>query len=72
MSPSSADWTSLSSRLYTGCRFVFWLQARVRAFSDRGYWSGVAICFSIRQPMTRASSGDNSTDMAALPQGPTP
>lgn len=32
----------------------------VRALSDSGYWSGVAISFSSSEPMTRASSADNS------------
>src|SRR5437763_565815 len=44
----------------TGSRLLFWLHAFTRALSDRGYWSGVVICFSMRQPMTRASSADSS------------
>jgi len=33
------------------------------AFNDSGYWSGVVICFSMRQPMTRASMGESSMFM---------
>src|SRR5947208_9255558 len=50
----------------TGSRLLFWLHAFTRALSDRGYWSGVVICFSMRQPMTRASSADSSMFIVAV------
>src|ERR1035437_2375545 len=39
----------------SGARFDFWLQASASVFNVIGYMSGVAACFSIRQPNTRAS-----------------
>src|ERR1700740_1942440 len=43
-----------------GWRLLFWLHANTRALTDSGYWSGVVICFSMRQPITRASSAESS------------
>src|SRR4051812_1734042 len=39
----------------SGSRLLFWLQALTSAFKDSGYWSGVVICFSMSEPMMRAS-----------------
>src|SRR3989440_2129401 len=50
----------------TGSRLLFWLHAFTRAWSDRGYWSGVVMCFSMRQPITRASSADSSMFIVAF------
>src|SRR5579864_8546262 len=47
----------------TGSRLLFWLHAFTSAFNDSGYWSGVVICFSMRQPITRASIGESSIFM---------
>src|ERR1700751_742958 len=47
----------------TGSRLLFWLHALTSALSDSGYWSGVVICFSMRQPITRASIGESSMFM---------
>src|SRR5215469_14143901 len=47
----------------TGSRLLFWLHALTSAFNDSGYWSGVVICFSMRQPITRASIGESSMFM---------
>src|SRR5688572_4794036 len=55
-SASSVSCTARSSSSSTGSRLLFWLHAFVSALSDSGYWSGVVIAFSIRLPMTRASS----------------
>src|SRR3977135_1407498 len=54
----------------SGSRLLFWLQAFTRALSDRGEWSGVVICFSMRQPITRASSGDSSIFIRWVPRSP--
>src|SRR5690606_7123863 len=59
MSPSSVSWTVRSSSCITGSRLLFWLHALVSAFTERGYWSGVVIAFSIRQPITRISVGES-------------
>ncbi len=64
ISPSTTACTSRSSSASTGWRLLFWLHALTSAFSESGYWSGVAICFSIRQPMTRASWGVSSMGIA--------
>src|SRR5579863_6161363 len=47
----------------TGSRLLFWLHALTSAFNDSGYWSGVVICFSMRQPIMRASIGESSMFM---------
>src|SRR5215472_9164243 len=47
----------------TGSRLLFWLHALTSAFNDSGYWSGVVICFSMRQPITRASIDESSMFM---------
>jgi hypothetical protein len=60
MSESTACCTTVSLSSSTGSRLVFWLHALVSAFNESGYWSGVVISFSIRQPITRASFGVNS------------
>ena len=39
-----------------GSREVFWLHAVRMAFKVSGYTSGVVASFSIRQPITRAST----------------
>src|SRR5690606_18329304 len=55
----STDCTSCSSRLITGSRLLFWLQALTSELRVRGYTSGVDTCFSIRQPMILCSRTDN-------------
>ena len=57
-----------SSSSSTGSRLLFWLHAFVSALSDSGYWSGVVIAFSIRLPMTRASSAVSWMFMAMRAQ----
>src|SRR5215831_19108055 len=52
----------------TGSRLLFWLHALTSAFNDSGYWSGVVICFSMRQPITRASIGESSMFMGRTTQ----
>ena len=53
----------------TGSRDDFWLHALVRAFSVSGYWSGVTMDFSIRQPITRASMSFSFVCKAGSPHG---
>ena len=57
-SPSTTNFTVGSSSCMSGSRLLFWLHALTSAFSDSGYWSGVVICFSMSEPMMRASIAD--------------
>ena len=54
--------TVVSSNSTTGSRLEDWLQASSRAFNDSGYCWGVVSCFSIRLPITRASSWLSRTE----------
>src|ERR1700739_1601676 len=56
----------------TGWRLLFWLHTATRALSESGYWSGVVISSSIRQPMTRASRGESSMFMLVSAPAPLP